>query len=331
MSGKPTLSGIIVKEYLKKFPKVQSLTLARKIYKENKEVFNSLDTVRSSIRRYRGKIGAKNKKQLTDRRFLDQKPEPPKLPKSEKESKQTFILPTQCNKILKIQDIHSPYHDEQALEAALNFGVSKGVNTVIINGDLIDFYHLSRFEKDPRKRPVKFELDCTKQILKYIRYKFPLATIYYYMGNHDHRWNKYMLQKAPELLDIPEFSFYHILGLAELQIHLLDNNRGWKVGKLNGRHGHEFYGSGGVNPGRSYYLKAKDNIIVGHVHRTSNFLVPNINKKVHGGFSVGCLCDLDPDYNPTNEHNHGCAYIEVLDKEGNFFIENKWIDNGEIR
>lgn len=321
-----TLSGIIIKEYLEKFPKTPSHTLARKIYNENKEVFTNQEAVRSHIRSYRGKSGNRQRDKIQDKRFYDQKPT---LPKSEKENKQTYIFPTQCNRILIIGDIHCPYQDNPALEAALNYGVEREANTVIINGDLIDFYLLSRFEKDIRKRGVKFEIDCAKQILKYIRFKFPLATIVYYMGNHDHRWTKYMLNKAPELLDIEEFSLYHILGLAELQIHLVDNNRGWKAGKLNGRHGHEFYGSGGVNPARSYYLKAKDNIVVNHVHRTSNYIIPDITKQVHAGFSIACLCDLDPDYNPNNEHNHGCAFLEVF-KDGNFALDNKQIINGKV-
>jgi predicted phosphodiesterase len=330
MGREATISGKIVKEYLTKFPKLQSLTLAKKIYNENKEVFNTVETVRTAIRMLRGKKGKEGLKKLADKTFVNQKPEPPKLPKSEIENKETFILPKACNDILLLPDIHAPFHVEEALDIAIDYGVEKKVNTVLINGDLIDFYQLSRFEKDPRKRSVKFELDTAKAILKYIRHKLPLATIYYYLGNHDHRFNKYMIQKAPELLDIPEFSLYHILGLQELNIHLLDNNRGWKAGKLNGRHGHEFYGSGGVFAARAYYLKANDNIICSHVHTTSDFTIPDINKKVRGGWTTGCLSHLDPDYNPNNRYNLGFARIQVF-KDGDFTVENKRIINGEIR
>ncbi len=328
--GETKLTGQTVKEYLKKFPKVQSLTLAKKIYKENKELFNTLDSVRSAIRRYRGKNGKVNLDTLRSREFINQKPEPPKLPQSEKENKQTYIFPTQCNKILIISDIHAPYHDPEAIELALNYGVENGANTVLINGDLIDFYMLSRFEKDIRKRSVKYEIDCVIDIIKYIRFKFPLATIVYYLGNHDHRFNKYMVQKAPELLDIEEFSLYSLLKCAENNVILLDNNRGTRAGKLNIRHGHEFYGSGGVFPARSYFLKAKDNILVSHVHRTSDYTEPNINKKISGGFSIGCLADLDPDYSPNNAYNLGFAFLTV-DKSGDFTVNNKRIINGEIR
>jgi predicted phosphodiesterase len=328
--GSTKLTGQTVKEYLEKFPKVQNLTLAKKIYAENKELFNNVECVRTIIRSYRGKSGKDNLSRLKSKEFLNQKPEPPKLPPSEKENKQTYIFPTQCNKILIISDIHAPYHDPEAIELALNYGVENGANTVLINGDLVDFHHLSRFEHDPKKRDTLYELDCIRSILKYIRHKFPVATIVYYMGNHDHRWNKYMMLKAPELHNIPEFQFYSMAKCAEHNIILLDNNRGTRAGKLNIRHGHEFYGSGGVFPARSYFLKAKDNILVSHVHRTSDYTEPNINKKINGGFSIGCLSDLDPDYSPNNSYNLGFAFLTV-DKSGDFTVHNKRIINGEIR
>jgi predicted phosphodiesterase len=320
------LIGDIVKEYLKRFPKTPSLTLAKKIYKENIEVFKNVEHARDIIRTYRGSHGDLLREKIKDRTFYNQIPE---LPKSEKVYKPTYVFPKANNRILVISDIHCPYQDNEALEAALNYGVERKANTVLINGDLIDFYHISRFEKDPRKRNTKYEIDCTKKVLEYIRYKFPTALIVYYMGNHDHRWTKYMMNKAPELLDIEEFSIYHILGLQKLNIHLVDNNRGTKAGKLNIRHGHEFYGSGGVLPARYYYLKAKDNILIGHVHKTSNYATPNINKKIHGGFSIGCLSDLDPDYNPNNECNHGFAHVEIK-SNGDFKVDNKQIINGEV-
>ena len=62
MAGQPTISGKIIKEYLERFPNVQTLTLAKKIYRENKEAFASIETVRSSIRFYRGKSGKQLRK-----------------------------------------------------------------------------------------------------------------------------------------------------------------------------------------------------------------------------------------------------------------------------
>jgi hypothetical protein len=44
-------------EALAKWPELPSLTLARKLYENNPELYTSLDAARASIRYYRGTIG----------------------------------------------------------------------------------------------------------------------------------------------------------------------------------------------------------------------------------------------------------------------------------
>ena len=53
------MKGEIVKEYLEhpEWGKLPSLTLARLIYKDNKEVFKDVEDVRSKVRYYRGQFG----------------------------------------------------------------------------------------------------------------------------------------------------------------------------------------------------------------------------------------------------------------------------------
>jgi len=62
----------LIKSYLTKFPKLPSLTLAKKIYAENNKTFKDVDAVRSCLRYYRGQKGEKTKSQLATREFLDQ-------------------------------------------------------------------------------------------------------------------------------------------------------------------------------------------------------------------------------------------------------------------
>lgn len=52
----------IVLSYLKRFPNASSLTLARKIYEENNLYFSSVETVRSSVRYFRGAQGKAHRK-----------------------------------------------------------------------------------------------------------------------------------------------------------------------------------------------------------------------------------------------------------------------------
>ena len=66
------LQGEIITKYLSDFPDTPSLTLAKMIFKDNQEVWKSPESVRSSIRRYKGQGGKDQLKQLSDKSFLSE-------------------------------------------------------------------------------------------------------------------------------------------------------------------------------------------------------------------------------------------------------------------
>ncbi len=84
--------------------------------------------------------------------LIPQEANPLDLPPSQESNYKPFKLPVNHNNILLLSDIHVPYHNIQALTLALKYGLENEVNTILLNGDIIDFYAISRFEKDPRKR-----------------------------------------------------------------------------------------------------------------------------------------------------------------------------------
>jgi len=255
------------------------------------------------------------------------------LPNSLETHYEAYKLPKECNDILFINDIHLPYHSLTALNIALKYGFDKKVNTIFINGDLIDFYAISRFQKDPRKRDLGMEIKTTRDFLSILRKIFPLAKIFYKLGNHDVRWEHYLIEKAPDLLGLSEFNLESILKLADHDITMIPDKQIVHIGKLTALHGHELGTSimSPVNIARGLYLKAKDNAICGHHHQSSEHTEPNINGKVVTCWSVACLSELHPDYAPINKYTHGFAHIRVVDEEGNFEVTNLRIINGKIR
>jgi hypothetical protein len=46
-------------------------------------------------------------------------------------------------------------------------------------------------------------------------------------------------------------------------------------------------------------------------------------------WTVGCLCELHPEYRPMNNWNNGFAIIEQLG-EGEFLVDNKRVINGKV-
>ena len=329
---RPTsINGQIVLDYLKKFPNTPNLTLAKKIYKENTKSFTSVDSVRSLIRLYTGNSGKKMAKQTQNKEFFT----PPKpynpfnLPESYANDYTAYEI--KQSKVLIISDLHFPYQDNKSIESALNYGLDKKVNCILINGDLIDFATISRHEKDWRMRSVNQEFDAVRQFLVSLRKAFPQAKIVYKHGNHDERWEKYLYVKAPELFDVSDFQLEVLLKLGELKIETVKDKRPIKIGKLTALHGHELAGgAGGVNPARSTFLKTLDNVIVGHYHKTSTNTETTMTGNVISVHSTGCLCGLNPLYMPINKHNLGFAYVELDIKTGNYNLQNLKVIKGKV-
>lgn len=318
------LTGEVIVEYLKKFPSTASMTLAKKIYNENKELFTSVDHARTMIRSYRGKVGDRNRGAIKN---IIPKIE---LPKPDTKEWTPFIIPKSVTKLLILCDIHLPYHDLRALEVALEYGKKEGIDGILINGDLLDFYQLSRFDKDPRKRHLSGELDMARQFFDYLRQEFE-CPIYYKLGNHCERYEKYLSVKAPELLDIQEFRLEILLQLGEKRVTLIDDKRIIKHDSLDILHGHEFFGapSQAVNPARGIFLKTMESCVIGHLHKSSSHTEMSMGGRLISTHSIGCLCDLTPEYARINKWNHGFA-INELHKGGGYSFHNKRILSGKV-
>lgn len=238
-----------------------------------------------------------------------------------------------------ISDMHWPFHDLKRLAdgnyygsylTALEHLKELGIKTLVINGDAMDCYQLSRHEKVESHRDFAWELDVARAMLSHLRRYFgDTVRIIYREGNHEERFAKYLSDKADALKGV--VSLGELLRLSSLGIEWVGEKRKLCIGKLWVDHGHEWFGSGGVNPARAYRMKANDNILLGHVHRTTFDMVKRpLDGSFFAGWTMGCLCDLNPYYAPRNAWNHGVCSV-VLDGTGEFTINNRIILNGKVR
>lgn len=331
--AKTTLKGEAIKEMLIAYPNHPSRTIALAAYKKYPDLFDSIEHARTLIRYYRGAQGSKQKKKLTDTRFvrkLEQAYNPLQLPEGESNDYDKFIIPETQNKILFLYDVHVPFHDVNALTIALQYGIDKGADTIVFGGDFMDFFGCSRYQKDFRKVNVAWEFDTARDMLKRIRELFDDAKIYFLVGNHEERWEHYLQLKAPELLDMQEFRLDVLLRFGELNIERIGSKRVMQRAGLSIIHGHEFGGGvySPVNPARGLYQRAKASSICGHHHRTSEHSEKDIDGKVTTCWSVGTLGEEHPEYMPLNKWNQGFAFGEWNGQD--YSIENKRIINGKL-
>lgn len=239
-----------------------------------------------------------------------------------------------------ISDVHAPYHDVRrdnngrlygAYITALEAIKAADVGTLLINGDFMDFYAISRHGKKESKRNLKWELDVSRAMLKHLRDYFgPDVRIIYKEGNHEMRWGAYINDKAGDLDGLEDFELQTVLRLSDLNIEWVGDKKQVWVGKLNVLHGHEYFGNGGMaNPARNYRMKANDNVLVGHVHKTSEDSAKRARGEFIAGWSTGCLCDLTPSYATENQWNHGFAIV-TQDATGAFNVQNRRIIDGRL-
>ena len=116
--------------------------------------------------------------------------------------------------ILVLSDIHIPFHDKKALNIALQY--AKECDTILLNGDIIDFHGLSRFIKNPEKSFINREILIAKEFLELLRANFK-GEILYKIGNHEDRLTFYIFNKAPALWGVENVTLKSLLGLNELK------------------------------------------------------------------------------------------------------------------
>jgi predicted phosphodiesterase len=231
-----------------------------------------------------------------------------------------------------LSDIHVPYHDEVALRAAVDQLRGDKVEALVLNGDTCDFYAISRYTKNPKKRKFSAEVDAARDMLAWIRGQFPSIPIVFKAGNHEERWDHWLWQHAPEISDDKRTGLDEWLDMADHGITYVADQRPIMAGQLPILHGHE-KGKGfaaPVNQARGAFLRLQHTVLEGHGHRTSAHCEPDMFGREVFCWSTGCLCDLRPEYARINKFNHGFASVRVH-ADGQFDVSNFRIASGKVR
>jgi predicted phosphodiesterase len=312
-------------EYREKYGwEMPTLKLARIVYNENKLLFTNVERVRDILRGIEGKRGKSN------RRIIKQVENRPLNPYNLPSSEETIYEPFKINaqRLLVLSDIHIPYHSVNSLTIAFDWAKKQKPDAILLNGDTLDFFGLSRYAKDPKKRSFSSELESFKDFITILKKTFD-AKIYFKIGNHEERYEHYLWMKAGELAGIDDFELGNIIKARAEGIEIIADKRIMKAGELNIIHGHEYFGSfSPVNIARGLFTKGKVSAMQGHNHQTSEHTEADMNGKITTTWSVGCLSELHPMYMPLNKWNHGFAFIEIDGDD--FQVQNKRIYKGKV-
>lgn len=325
----------IAKEYIIKYIELSKkngrgyskTSIARVLHMDHPDLFKDVENARQIVRHLTASHGINSR--AVQKGYMEFAEMFALIPDQVRElNTDPFVIPDQYKNTLWISDLHSRFMDRKAFEIAVNYGLKRGANSVIINGDFIDHYDKSKFDKDPKILPYFFEeQEWGVGILELLQETF--GKVFLKLGNHDLRRQLYINKLAahmPELLDYIDFDKW--LYFEGSKVDFIEDNRVIQYGKLNAIHGHEIQGGGGIHVAHNRLQKAFDSVISGHSHVAQSKVTKKLNGEVIGSWSLGCLADLNPRFNPINNWTHGFATTE-RDSTGFFEVENKVILNGK--
>jgi predicted phosphodiesterase len=319
----------IAREYRAKYGwEMPNRKLARIMYNENKESFTTVESARLNLLRIEGKGKHQGNYNTIPEKEVPERPRNPyNLPKSDEAVYEPYHI--DGKRLLILSDIHIPYHSIDALTCVFDYAKKEKPDTVVLNGDTIDFFRLSKFNKNPKSRSFAEELNTFKEFFAILKKTFK-AKIIFKIGNHEERYNHFLWMKANELEGVKEFKLEEIIKARAEGIDVVGDKRIMKAGDLNVIHGHEFGQNifSPVNIARGLFLKGKTSAIQGHNHQSSEHTESDMNGKITTTWSAGCLCELHPAYLPINKWNHGFAMVDVDGK--NFDVRNKRIYKGKV-
>lgn len=318
-----------IEDVIGRFPDMPTYTLARKLTKDHPTLFRDMEGARSALRYHRGATGTRDRHRGKHPRPHGKQTDRAPIPQSLAKPWETYHL--EGKRVLVMSDLHCPFHDVGAIEAALEYGEHFRPDAILWNGDFFDFYSLSRYERDPDGPTARQELELGAAIFTHVRQRFPKARQIFKLGNHDERWADFCARKAPEIWDVARFSWQTIAGIKESGVEIVDGKRPIMVGPLMVLHGHE-KGRGissPVNPARGAFIRLLCSTLEGHLHRTSEHTERTADGRIIACRSTGCLCDLHPSYAVLNKWDHGFATV-LRDGDG-YECRLHRIVNGKVR
>lgn len=229
-----------------------------------------------------------------------------------------------------LPDLHCPFEDECAASTALAFVRHYKPHVVFVLGDWIDFYQLSRFDKDPR-RGLQLQDDVDRCILWLGRTRkaAPDARIVYLRGNHEHRLTRFLWGNAAPLANLRNLSLPELLDFRANRIEYAETGQIMHHGFCL-KHGNVVRARSGASATGELDKEGVSGAS-GHTHRLSQ-----VYKRNRAGFwtwaECGCLCDLAPEYmeGQTPDWQHGLAFGSFKQGGERFELSTRAIVNGKL-
>lgn len=217
------------------------------------------------------------------------------------------------------EDVFEPLHDPRALEVARLVLADLKPDTIILQGDLLDFSELSKYEADSKHfgDTLQVSINGLHRYLASLRADNPDARMVGLAGNHEARLAKSVLRHNAQLANIKRANIpeeWHVLSVPFL-LRLDELGIEWHGGYPANEYRHSdtltfIHGQQVRSGGSTAALYSKQhpdtNVVFGHIHRNEVHGRTDRDGNQYAAISFGALCRNDgsvPSYhNGIEEH-----------------------------
>ena len=214
-------------------------------------------------------------------------------------------------------DEHYPFQDERARAVALKIVSDFKPDLRIAGSDGLDFYAISKFDKDPKRlkaNGLQDEIDLWRKGQEEWRSAHPEARSWFLRSNHDDRLQKYLM-RHPELYDLRVLQLPALLGLDALGIeweHQKGENANYELvveNRLLITHG-EIARKYSAYTARATLEREGLSLLMGHTHRGGSYFLQTRTGTLQA-HECFCLCLLNPGYVRNPNWQQGLALATV--------------------
>lgn len=193
-----------------------------------------------------------------------------------------MVVDANKHRVLCCPDLHSPYHNNDALDFLSDVAKEFKPTKIIQLGDFFDGHAFSVHPKEPDLYGPGHEFDEAKKFMKDFYKLFPNVQVCY--GNHDMR-----ISRVAKAAGVPARMLLDYKRLFEMPDtwRLADH---WIIDGVRYMHGE---GSTGRNATWKLMQDYRSSIVHGHIHSFSQTLYSKNEKDLIFGMNCGCLVDLD--------------------------------------
>lgn len=213
-------------------------------------------------------------------------------------SKQNIVVDDRPDgtRVVSLSDLQLPFVDEPLLEAVYTFIEDYKPHDVILNGDIIDAYEISDFDKRPERLfNLGTELEMARDLLvKIRRYAAKDARIWWVDGNHEERMQRAIWRRAADfsflVKDLPQ-----AIGLDQLAAGYVPYGKHIEYLGFVFTHGN-FVSAYSAYTAKRHMERYRSSGANGHTHRLGSYSVTDMHGRSHTWYEQGALCRKDLDY-----------------------------------